>query len=231
MERLKQMIVDNKAVLPDFEYYLPIIDKALNYEESRPDTAIECCNSLLQGFSKTVILNLEYGVDRVELDKQSEAKSDKLIKRALRCLKDNDDVYEDDFATRGASLALAIATLRNARGDITHGKAVPKEVQSHLSLAVVSNEMTGTILRYIYSSYLKITAERVAAEAPKEVTTAEPKPDFDLEYGDNPDFNDFLDEQHPLPGKMVYSEALFLSYIEEYQIELDSFREAEDEDE
>lgn len=231
MERLKQMIVDNKATLPDFEYYLPIIEKALNYEESRPDTAIECCNALLQGFSKTIILNLEDGAERADLDKQSEAKSDKLIKRALRCLKDNDDVYEDDFATRGASLALAIATLRNARGDITHGKAVPKELQSHQSLAEVSNEMTGTILRYMYTGYLAIIVDRRAQEAPEAVEPEEPKPDFDLEYGDNPDFNDFLDEQQPLPGKMLYSEALFLSYIEEYQIELDAFREAEDEDE
>jgi hypothetical protein len=231
MERLKKLIIDNSAMLPDFDYYLPIIEKALNYEESRPDTAIECCNSLLQGFSKTIILNLEYGVDRTDLDKPSEAKSDKLVKRALRCLKDNDDVYEDDFATRGASLALAIATLRNARGDITHGKAVPKELQSHVSLAVVSNEMTGTILRYIYSSYLQIVVDRLAIVVPLQATKDEPKPDFDIEYSDNPDFNDRLDQENPLPGKMLYSEALFLSYIEEYQIQLDEFLEVEAEDE
>lgn len=231
MERLRKLIIDNNTALPDFDYYLPIIEKALNYEESRPDTAIECCNALLQGFSKTIILNLEAGVDRADLDKQSEAKSDKLVKRALRCLKDNDDVYEDDFATRGASLALAIATLRNARGDITHGKAVPKELQSHMSLAVVSNEMTGTILRYMYSSYLQIVADRSAKSVPLKVTKGEPKSDFNIEYGDNPDFNDLLDQENPLPGKMLYSEALFLSYIEEYQIQLDEFLEVEKEDE
>jgi hypothetical protein len=231
MERLRKLIIDNLALLPDFDYYIPIIEKALNYEESRPDTAIECCNSLLQGFSKTIILDLEDGVDRADLDKQSEAKSDKLVKRALRCLKDNDDVYEDDFATRGASLALAIATLRNARGDITHGKAVPKELQSHLSLAVVSNEMTGTILRYMYSSYLQIVADRLAKEVQPQISEDEPTPEFDIEYGDNPDFNDFLDEENPLPGKMLYSEALYLSYLEEYQIQLDEYLEVEDEDE
>jgi len=215
MERLKAMIVENLDELPEFEYYLPIVDKALNYEHSRPDTAIECCNSLLQGFSKTIILNLENGVELADLDKPSEAKSDKLIKRALRCLKENDDVYEDDFAQRGASLAFAIATLRNARGDIAHGKAVPKKLQSHFSLAEITNEVSGTILRYIYSSYLQIKL--------KEKAEAETDEEDGLVYEDNANFNDYLDDLNPLEGKLLYSEALFHLYLEDYEIQLASY--------
>ena len=123
-------------------------------------------------------------------------------------------------------MADAISLLRNARGDISHGRAVPKRLASHHGLAKASNEVTGSLLSYMLSSYFI-----AKLEAPKPVEPEEPKPDFDLDYKDNPDFNDYLDEENPLPGKMLYSEALFLSYIEEYQIELDAFRETEGEDE
>lgn len=214
MERLRILITENLDKLPEFEYYLPIIDKALNYEQSRPDTAIECCNSLLQGFSKTIIVNLE-GVEPSDLDKPSEAKSDKLIKRALKCLKENDDVYEDDFATRGASLALAIATLRNARGDITHGKAVPKKLQSACSLAEVTNEVTATILRYMFATYLpiKMALDDEVQEEPSEEVVG-------IAYEDNPDFNEYLDDSNPVEGKLLYSEGLFHLYLEDYEIRL-----------
>lgn len=222
MERLKSLIEDRLADFPEFDYYLPIVVKALSYETSRPDTAIECCNALLQGFSKTIILNLDATATREELDSQIEAKSDKLIKRALLCLRENDDVYEDDFARRGASLALAVATLRNARGDITHGKAVPKTLNSHVSLAIVTNEMAGSLLRYMLSSYFTIrTGQRTETEAEPEGMSA-------LAYGDNQDFNDHLDELNPLEGKLVYSEALFHMYLEEYEVQLSEYLDAQE---
>lgn len=224
MERLKTLIEENLPDFPEFSYYLPIIEKALNYHASRPDTAIECCNSLLQGFSKTVVLNLDPKATAADLDSRAEAGTDKLIKRALRCLKANDDVYEDDFASRGASLALAIATLRNARGDISHGKAVPKLLESHTNLANVANEMSGSLLRYILSSYFIIMSnKRLAVQLP---TTEEPEP---FTYDDNPDFNDYLDELYPLEGKLLYSEALFNLYQEDYEIQLSEFRASQDE--
>lgn len=226
MDQLREIIEENLKEFPEFEYYLPIIDKAKKYEVSRPDTAIECCNSLFQGISKTVILGLDDSATREELDSRFEGKSDKLVKRALQCLKQNNDAYEDDFCRRGASFADGISLLRNARGDISHGRAVPKLVSSHQNLARTSNEVTSSLLSYILSCYF---IARI--EASKKVEFAEPEPDFDLEYGDNPDFNAFLDEGNPLPGKMLYSEALFFTYIEEYQIQLDDFRAIEEEDE
>lgn len=226
MDRLRALIEDNLDKFPDFDYYLPLVEKAKQFEESRPDTAIECCNSLFQGISKTIILSFETGTTLEDLDKPSEAKSDKLIKRALRCLKENDDIYEDDFCTRGASLAFAVATLRNARGDVSHGKAVPKQMQSDRNLARVSNEMSESLLCYMLASFFAASSQP-PLEAPEPVETSA---EFDIEYDDNPDFNDFLDEQYPLPGKMLYSEALFLSYIEEYQIELDAYQDGLEEE-
>ena len=43
------------------------------------------------------------------------------------------------------------------------------------------------------------------------------------EYDDHPEFNDFLDEQNPLPGKTRYSRALFDQEFETYEIELGDF--------
>lgn len=224
MERLKALIEENLTEFPEFGYYLPIVEKALNYQDSRPDTAIECCNSLLQGFSKTVLLNLDPTATVVDLDSRAEAGTDKLIKRALRCLKANDDVYEDDFASRGASLALAIATLRNARGDISHGKAVPKLLESHSSLAKVTNEMAGSLLRYILASYLTILISRR-----QKFESLEPEDPKLLAYGDNTEFNEYLDELYPLDGKLLYSEALFNLYLEDYEIQLSEFRAIQEE--
>lgn len=225
MNLLRTLIEKNLTEFPEFAYYLPIVDKALNYEESRPDTAIECCNSLLQGFSKTIILNLDEDATREELDTQGEAKSDKLIKRALRCLKANDDVYEDDFAMRGASLALAIATLRNARGDISHGKSVPKTLSSDMSLAKVSNEMAGSLLRYMFSSYIKVKLTKPTVGNVKSDDVG-----IVLAYPDNPDFNDHLDLQNPIEGKFLYSEALFALYLEEYEIQLSAYKYAQEDE-
>ncbi|MFY0598013.1 MAG: hypothetical protein JXQ85_16400 [Cognatishimia sp.] len=232
MDKLRILIEESKIDFPEFGYYLPIVDKALRYETERPDTTIECVNSLLQGFSKTIIIGLENGVNEDELDKPSEAKSDKLIKRAMKCLRENDDQYEDDFARRGASLALSIATLRNARGDITHGKAVPKRLNSHRNLAASCNELGGSLLRYMYASYQSIALERRTLESAGTIEEADTGADgeFEVNYDDNPDFNEFLDEQNPLDGKLLYSEALFHLYLEEYVILLESFLEEQEEE-
>lgn len=232
MDKLKNLIEESRADFPEFSYYLPIVEKALQYETNRPDTTIECVNSLLQGFSKTIIVDLENGVTEDDLDKPSEAKSDKLIKRAMKCLKENDDQYEDDFARRGASLALSIATLRNARGDISHGKAVPKRLNSHKNLAASCNDLGGSLLRYMFASYQSIALERRALESAEAIEEEDTGPDgeFDVGYDDNPEFNEFLDDQNPLEGKLLYSEALFQLYLEEYVILLEGFLEEQEEE-
>lgn len=58
MESLKNLIVINRDKFPEFEYYIPIIEKAQSNQEKHPDITIECCNSLVQGISKTIIFSL-----------------------------------------------------------------------------------------------------------------------------------------------------------------------------
>ena len=220
MQRLKSIIEENKAAFPAFEYYIPIIEKAESYEASRPDTAIECCNSLLQGLSKSIILALDESATDKELDSRSEGKTNKLVKRACECLKQNNDSYEDGFVYRASAMVDGISILRNARGDISHGRAVPKQLQSHQNLAIACNEVSGGLLSYMLSSFF---AMKLASA--EEDMQPEPSLEFNIEYDQNPDFNDYLDELNPLSGKMLYSEALFQTYLEEYQIQLNDYED------
>lgn len=58
MNSLKELIIKNKEKFPEFEYYIPIIETAERNQEEHPDITIECCNSLVQGISKTIIFSL-----------------------------------------------------------------------------------------------------------------------------------------------------------------------------
>ncbi|MEH1869572.1 MAG: hypothetical protein V7K69_31880 [Nostoc sp.] len=45
----------------------------------------------------------------------------------------------------------------------------------------------------------------------------------EFRYEDNPEFNDLLDEEFPLDGKLLYSQALYKLYYEDYEIRLQTF--------
>ena len=214
MERLKELIKSQLTAFPDFAYYLPIIEKALNNQHPHPDIAIECCNSIIQGLCKTIILRLDDSSSDEDFKRKD---TQDIIKPALKLLRANDDVYESDFATRAASLALAISTLRNARGDISHGKSVPKLLCSNLELARTVVEMTDSLMSYTLASFFALALDVAEAEPEEEVG------DQLIAYDANPDFNDYLDELYPLDGKLVYSEALYDKYYEDYEIQLQEF--------
>ncbi len=44
-----------------------------------------------------------------------------------------------------------------------------------------------------------------------------------IRYEDNPEFNDLLNEEYPLDGKLLYSFALYELYYEDYEIQLRAF--------
>ncbi len=213
MDRLENLIKENLSDFPDFIYYLPIIDKANKNQYQHPDITIECCNSLIQGICKTIILNLDLSSSENDFKKKD---TQDIIKPALKLIKAGDNVYENDFATRAASLALAISTLRNARGDISHGKAVPKVISSNLELARTAKEITSSLLSYTLASYYSISLSLETDD--KDQSTI-------ISYDDNSDFNDYLDELYPLDGRVLYSEALYDKYYDDYEIQLSEYKE------
>jgi Abortive infection C-terminus len=206
VQTLRELIERHSDANSEFRYYLPIIDKAERNEALHPDITIECCTSLFQGVSKTIVHQLEPASKGTSFD------DDKLhnqVRRAFQCLKVRDDVLEDTLPTRALSMVQVLAELRNARGDISHGRAVPKELQSDRSLSRLVLHLTEPVLRYMLASFFAIQPER---------TIAPP-------YEDNETFNASLDEDMPMPDKLSYSRALYEQYPEDYVIKLKEYND------
>ncbi|MER9064962.1 abortive infection family protein [Mesorhizobium sp. M0902] len=218
MKQAVELIVLNADQYPEFRYYISIMKKAESNRSNQPDICIETCKSLLEGISKSIIERLDSKAVRKELDKSEVGP---LIKQAARLLKKADNVIEDDFVSRCSSLAYALATLRNERGDISHGKAVPKVISSNDRLSTLSMAMTESVLCYILEAFYSVDAER--RKVTDELVFEEQKSDLPiLSYDNNSDFNDWLDEKYPLEGRLIYSKALYELYYEDYVVQLES---------
>lgn len=223
MQQAVELIVENTGRYPEFRYYISIMKKAERNRSNQPDICVETCKSLLEGVSKSIIERLDATVKREELDKKDVGP---LIKQAARLLRKADNVIEDDFVTRCSSLAHALGTLRNERGDISHGKAVPKAPSSNDRLSALCLSMTENVLCYMLDAFYSIPP---LPEEPAEEGAETKEQELDLpvvSYDDNADFNDWLDETYPLPeGRLIYSNALYELYYEDYVIQLEEFRD------
>lgn len=210
MQSVKELIERYAGHNPEFLYYIPIIEKAERNEVGHPDITIECCSALFQGISKSIVHRLDPTCDRQAFEDE---KLPQQVKAALRCLRENDDAFEDMFVRNCETLARNIGTLRSARGDISHGRAVPKELQSDRSLAKLVLNCSEALLRYILASFFAL----------------QERPEEQITYEKNSDFNEFLDEENPLEGKPLYSLALYQQYYEDYLIRLEEYRGKQEE--
>ena len=222
MQQAVRMIVERSTEFPQFRYYIRLIKKAERNITSHPDVCVETCKSLLEGVAKTIILALDSQKTRADLDTRK-WRVDKLVKEAAKHMKQLDNIIEDDFVTRCASFAYALRELRNERGDISHGKAVPKTKASCNNLAEISLKTTDGILCYMLTEFFRIMdAKKTTPVAVEQL----PEP---LKYKDNESFNDWLDEQHPPQGIVLHSRALFECYHEDYKDQLAIFRNPDQE--
>lgn len=204
MQSLKDLIERHSPEESDFRYYIPIIEKAERNEIDHPDVTIECCTSLFQGISKSIVYRLDKSCDRKAFELLSLQRQ---VKKAFSCLKEHDDVLEDSFAVAAENLSRIAGEVRNARGDISHGRASPKELQSDRSLARLVLNVAEAVIRYMLASYFAMRPE------------VEPI----IPYESHPDFNANLDEENPLEGKPLYSLALYQQFYEDYRIQLNAF--------
>ncbi|MEH6742687.1 hypothetical protein [Hyphomonas sp.] len=209
MRALVDLIERHAKSDSEFHYYITIIEKAEENEQSHPDITIECCTALFQGISKSIVHRLDPECDIPTLDRETLPKQ---VRYAFNCLKQNDDVVEDEYARAAENLARIAGSLRNVRGDISHGRAVPKELESDRSLSRLVLTTSEAVLRYMLASYFSIR----------------PEPEQLVEYQENPAFNDELDELNPLEGKPLYSRALYEQYYEDYLVQLDDFMDRMD---
>jgi hypothetical protein len=228
MQRSSKLIKANQVQFPDCAYYLPLFGKARRNIAVHPDICIEMCKALLEGIAKTIILGLDPTATRNDLDKRE---VEPLVKLAGKLLRENDDVIEDNFVNRVSGLAHSLGALRNARGDISHGKAAPKMEESDRDFARLCLQMTDAVAFYMLQSFFSRTpqaslvTEQNEAKAPEQEVLPGGIPS--TEYDDHPAFNEELDRQYPLDGKLLYSDALYRLYYEEYLIELEAYTDAQ----
>lgn len=199
MEKLKHEIKRIKR--HRLEYYQSHLDLVESYVEEKPDISIETCKALIEGISK---LSLHL-LNQEPLESHNDEKFQALVKRALSELQKGRGFSDVDLCKRVAGVVHYIGELRNEHCDIGHGRASLKEQVNDADFADLIVGVTDNICTYMLRR-LDILAERV------------------VEYDDFPEFNIFLDEENPLPGKMRYSRAMFDQERETYEIKLADYQ-------
>lgn len=209
MKLVRETINKNISSYPDFEYYFTILDKIEQHEITQPDICIESCKSLIEGVSKSVIIRLDNTISQKEVNKMDLLP---LYRKAMNVLSDkSNEEIELDFLIRFSQIIQILGELRNQRGDISHGKSVPKENVSSQYFAQTIKGFTDHIVFYILNHFFLI--EQVDTDK--------------LEYEDLSleDFNLYLNakvEQFPIEN-IAYSRALYdYDYIS-YKIEYDKY--------
>lgn len=198
MEKLKHEIQRIKR--HRLEYYHSHLDLVEGYIDEKPDISIETCKALIEGISK---LSLHL-LNQEPLDSHKDEKFQALVKRALLELQKGRGFSDAEACRRMSGFVHYIGEVRNEHCDIGHGRASLKEQVNDAEFADLIVGITDNICTYMLRRLDRL-ADKVT------------------EYEDHPEFNDFLDEQNPLPGKIRYSRALFEQEFETYEIELGDF--------
>lgn len=201
MDSFEKIVADFSEDFPDFQYYLKHAKEIKSNEEDHPDIAIECCTSLLQGLSKSICYRLDPNVDKKTFEKGT---IEHQVKTAFKLIGNSSDVVEIALPQACSTVARLAGELRNMRGDISHGKAVPKIVQSDASLARLALDVTEALSRYMLCHLTLLTPEK-------------------LKYEDNPDFNEQLEELGDAVGSTPFSLLLFKYDPDAYEFQLDEF--------
>lgn len=208
MQQTRDIIKRHQETHESFEYYYSIIEKVENNVSKNPDISIESSKALMEGICKTILLSLDGSV--------TEAKTKKLKVHQIvcgACERISEKIDLDIEFTRGTvSLAQRLGELRNERGDISHGKAVPKIFVSTTETAKMVMYVTDSILNYILTAYFSIDLSRKD----------------EIAYEKNQSFNDFLDESYELEN-VCYSRALYDQDYDSYEEQLRDYLDALDE--
>ena len=155
MNSLEALVNRHIQDFPDFQYYgafAEFISAIENYHQDlHTGVSLDCCNSLLQSICKTIITQADPKMEFEILDKGSSSTTNSLVSRAAKLLQKNDDMYEKGFISEVTKLARCIADLRNSRGDVSHGRRIPKELVNDQDLSRLLREITESLSRYLIS--------------------------------------------------------------------------------
>jgi hypothetical protein len=203
LKQTKDILKLLESQYSNIDYYNSIVEKIEENVDGNPDIAIESCKSLLEGMAKFIWKQIDISYDSVSVDNMG---FPQLVKQAVNKLSDLNEDIEVDFVNKVNKLIVSIGEVRNKRGDISHGKLSPKEYLSDGQFSNLVMNITDNMLYYILHCFSKVKTIK------------------ELEYEDNPDFNEKLDEENPL-GFLSYSKALFdqdhIDYEQRLEVYLD----------
>jgi hypothetical protein len=191
------------------ELYTLVMEIEDNIDD-KPDISIESSKSLLESISKNILTRLDSSKYTVETTKTTPV--DTLLELAKGLLSEKIVDGEYTLISKLIKAVTVINNVRNQRGDISHGKILPKKTKSSIHFARSIAIFTDSFAYYLLCLFLSIDLSYQEG----------------LKYDDNPNFNNFLDEANPIVG-IIYSKALFdqdpVSYEEElrdYQSDIES---------
>jgi len=202
MNKTRQIIDDNKDKFPEFQYYHNIIDKIEENIEKMPDITIESCKSLVEGVSKGI---LKYLKEEYKQIGRKDGSTQNYLKRVLKKVSKNSKV-DIEFIRSTANFVKRIAEIRNERGDISHGKAAPKEAVSDKHLAGSIAHITDGLVCYLLSIFFDTDWSYLE----------------EVKYEKNDEFNQFLDDGLEIEG-VTYSKALFDQDPISYKQQLENY--------
>lgn len=206
MKQTKDILKALESRYTNIDYYQTIIQKIEENVESHPDISIESCKALLEGLSKFIWKQIDLSYDALVADKMD---FHPVVRQAMTKLADLNEDIELDFVNKVNKLIVSIGEVRNKRGDISHGKLSPKEYFSDSQFAYLVMNITDNMLYYVLHSFSKIS------------------PIKELEYEDNPEFNEWLDNENPI-ANLSYSKALFDQDPVAYEQELENYLDAKE---
>jgi hypothetical protein len=204
MKQTKVILKTLENNYSNIDYYNLIVDKIEKNVDNNPDISIESCKSLIEGISKFILKQLDNTYDPNKfLDLQP------LFKKALASISTYNKNTEDDFTNRTCALVHLIGEIRSKRGDISHGKLAPKEFNSNSIFSKLVMDITDSLLFYVLTCFSQVQVVKV------------------LEFKDNPEFNQWLDEENPF-GNLSYSRALFDQDSVAYEQELINYKDLQE---
>lgn len=208
MEKTKAVITAHLSSFKEFEYYFSIIEIAEESVNKKPDVTIDCCKSLIEGVSKTILITLDsnYNKNNKLVDG---VKALKLFDKAIKLISKYDQSLigkETEFLSKSRELVDTIINIRNDRGEISHGKFIPKpnEIISTSEFALFVINLTDSIVSFMLKILFQIDIPKTGR----------------IGYDDEKmeEYNIWLDDSTDFPIKKAkYSQLLYENDYDEYE--------------
>lgn len=203
MNKTRKIIEENNSIFGD---HLVVVKQIEDYAEEDPDIAIGCCKSLFEGVGKTILES-----------NNTSGTASKFFKDAVKQI-EGFEINEATILRQLETIINNISTIRDQRDPLSHGRASPRTEKSSPELAEFVIAITDYTIYYTIYKY---------------VASLDSILELELQYFDNPEFNDYLDEEFYQKlnevefdiGRVEYSEALFNQDPVSYKEQLENYKE------